>query len=124
MTALSGHEPQIKISIPAAASRLLGALRRAGFEAYAVGGCVRDSLLGRTPGEGLIDLYGGRSDLHACLMRCVGNPEERFAEDALRILRAVRLAAQLDFALEKATERAALDMRQSIHNISAERIYT
>ena len=210
MTALSGHEPQIKISIPAAASRLLGALRRAGFEAYVVGGCVRDSLLGRTPGdwdictsarpeqvrtvfsayrqiltgekhgtvavivggtpyeittyrvdgqyhdsrhpdavqfvpqlqpdlarrdftinamayapgEGLIDLYGGRSDLHACLMRCVGNPEERFAEDALRILRAVRLAAQLDFALEKATERAALDMRQSIQNISAERIYT
>ena len=42
------------------------------------------------PGEGLIDLYGGRSDLHACLMRCVGDPEERFAEDALRILRAVR----------------------------------
>ena len=207
---MSGHEPQIKISIPAAASRLLGALRRAGFEAYVVGGCVRDSLLGRTPGdwdictsarpeqvrtvfsayrqiltgekhgtvavivggtpyeittyrvdgqyhdsrhpdavqfvpqvqpdlarrdftinamayapgEGLIDLYGGRSDLHACLMRCVGDPEERFAEDALRILRAVRLAAQLDFALEEATERAALDMRQSIQNISAERIYT
>ena len=232
---MSGHEPQIKISIPAAASRLLGALRRAGFEAYVVGGCVRDSLLGRTPGDWdictsarpeqvrtvfsayrqiltgekhgtvavivggtpyeittyrvdgqyhdsrhpdavqfvpqvqpdlarrdftinamaynkatgfvdefggvedlrrgiircvgepmdrFIDLYGGRSDLHACLMRCVGDPEERFAEDALRILRAVRLAAQLDFALEKATERAALDMRQSIQNISAERIYT
>ena len=51
MTALSGHEPQIKISIPAATSRLLGALRRAGFEAYVVGGCVRDSLLGRTPGD-------------------------------------------------------------------------
>ena len=48
---MSGHEPQIKISIPAAASRLLGALRRAGFEAYVVGGCVRDSLLGRTPGD-------------------------------------------------------------------------
>ena len=46
---MSGHEPQIKISIPAAASRLLGALRRAGFEAYVVGGCVRDSLLGLTP---------------------------------------------------------------------------
>ena len=43
---MSGHEPQIKISIPAAASRLLGALRRAGSEAYVVGGCVRDSLLG------------------------------------------------------------------------------
>ena len=51
MTALSGHEPQIKISIPAAASRRVGALRRAGFEAYVVGGCVRDSLLGRTPGD-------------------------------------------------------------------------
>ena len=210
MTALSGHEPQIKISIPAVVSRLLGALRRAGFEAYVVGGCVRDSLLGRTPGdwdictsakpeqvrgvfsgyrqiltgekhgtvavivggtpyeittyrvdgqyhdgrhpdavrfvpqvqpdlarrdftinamayapgEGLIDLYGGRNDLQAHLMRCVGDPEERFAEDALRILRAVRLAAQLDFALEGSTARAAEEMCRSVQNISAERIYT
>ena len=77
-------------------------------------GLPRYNCLLYTSGEGLIDLYGGRSDLHACLMRCVGDPEERFAEDALRILRAVRLAAQLDFALEEATERAALDMRQSL----------
>lgn len=66
--------------------------------------CPRDftiNAMAYAPGEGLIDLYGGRSDLHACLMRCVGDPEERFAEDALRILRAVRLAAQLDFALRK-----------------------
>lgn len=76
------------------------------------------------PGEGVIDLYDGRQDLAAGIVRCVGIPADRFAEDALRILRAVRLAAQLDFALEKATERAALDMRQSIQNISAERIYT
>lgn len=76
------------------------------------------------PGEGVIDLYGGRQDLAVGIVRCVGAPADRFAEDALRILRAVRLAAQLDFALEKATERAALDMRQSIQNISAERIYT
>lgn len=200
----------MKLTLDPGAAALLDALHAAGYAAYAVGGCVRDSLLGRTahdwdlctsalpqqvmelfgteqciptglqhgtvtikyggqlyetttfrtegsytdgrhpdevqfvpdvredlarrdftinamayaPGERLIDLYGGRSDLHACLMRCVGDPEERFAEDALRILRAVRLAAQLDFALEEATERAALDMRQSIQNISAERIYT
>ena len=200
----------MKLTLDPGAAALLDALHTAGYAAYAVGGCVRDSLLGRTahdwdlctsalpqqvmelfgteqciptglqhgtvtikyggqlyetttfrtegsytdgrhpdevrfvpdvredlarrdftinamayaPGEGLIDLYSGRSDLHACLMRCVGDPEERFAEDALRILRAVRLAAQLNFALEEATERAALDMRQSIQNISAERIYT
>lgn len=198
------------IRLPHDAYRLLQTLRAAGHSAYVVGGCVRDSLLGRlpgdwdictsarpdemkalfcsqrliltgekhgtvavilhgkpyemttyrldgsyrdhrhpdsvrfvddlaadlarrdftinamayAPGEGVIDLYGGRQDLAVGIVRCVGAPADRFAEDALRILRAVRLAAQLDFALEKATERAALDMRQSIQNISAERIYT
>lgn len=76
------------------------------------------------PERGLFDPFGGREDLENRVLRAVGDPDMRFTEDALRILRAVRLAAQLDFALEKATERAALDMRQSIQNISAERIYT
>lgn len=210
MTALSGHEPQIKISIPAAASRLLGALRRAGFEAYVVGGCVRDSLLGRTPGDwdictsarpeqvrtvfsayrqiltgekhgtvavivggtpyeittyrvdgqyhdsrhpdavqfvlqvqpdlarrdftinamayapgkGIIDLYGGRDDLAAGMIRCVGDPAQRFAEDALRILRALRFSARLGFALDEATAAAALQARDTLQSVSAERIYT
>ena len=208
MTALSGHEPQIKISIPAAVSRLLGALRRAGLEAYVVGGCVRDSLLGRTPGdwdictsarpeqvrtvfsayrqiltgekhgtvavivggtpyeittyrvdgqyhdsrhpdavqfvpqvqpdlarrdftinamayapgEGLIDLYGGRSDLHACLMRCVGDPDRRFGEDALRIMRTLRFSSVLGFTVEERTAAALHRCAPLLRDIAAERL--
>ena len=208
MTALSGHEPQIKISIPAAASRLLGALRRAGFEAYVVGGCVRDSLLGRTPGdwdictsarpeqvrtvfsayrqiltgekhgtvavivggtpyeittyrvdgqyhdsrhpdavrfvpqvqpdlarrdftinamayneaEGLVDPFGGQADLQNGLLRAVGEPQQRFTEDALRILRLYRFAARFGFALDAATARAARQLAPHLDCISAERI--
>lgn len=171
------------IRLPHDAYRLLQTLRAAGHSAYVVGGCVRDSLLGRlpgdwdictsarpdemkalfcsqrliltgekhgtvavilhgkpyemttyrldgsyrdhrhpdnvqfvddlaadlarrdftinamayAPGEGVIDLYGGRSDLAACVVRCVGTPADRFAEDALRILRALRFSAKLGF---------------------------
>ena len=200
MTALSGHEPQIKISIPAAASRLLGALRRAGFEAYVVGGCVRDSLLGRTPGdwdictsarpeqvrtvfsayrqiltgekhgtvavivggtpyeittyrvdgqyhdsrhpdavqfvpqvqpdlarrdftinamaynaaEGLVDPFGGQKDLQNGLLRAVGEPQQRFTEDALRILRLYRFAARFGFSIDPPTAQAANPARSSV----------
>ena len=208
MTALSGHEPQIKISIPAAASRLLGALRRAGFEAYVVGGCVRDSLLGLVPhdwdlctsalpqqvmelfgteqciptglqhgtvtikyggqlyetttfrtegsytdgrhpdavqfvpdvredlarrdftinamayneAEGLVDPFGGQADLQNGLLRAVGEPQQRFTEDALRILRLYRFAARFGFALDAATARAARQLAPHLDCISAERI--
>ena len=60
------------------------------------------------PGEGIIDLYGGRRDLAAGIVRCVGTPADRFAEDALRILRALRFSAKLGFALDAATAEAAL----------------
>ena len=205
---MSGHEPQIKISIPAAASRLLGALRRAGFEAYVVGGCVRDSLLGRTAhdwdlctsalpqqvmelfgaeqciptglqhgtvtikyggqlyetttfrtegsytdgrhpdevqfvpdvredlarrdftinamaynaAEGLVDPFGGQKDLQNGLLRAVGEPQQRFTEDALRILRLYRFAARFGFALDAATARAARQLAPHLDCISAERI--
>ena len=187
------------IRLPHDAYRLLQTLRAAGHSAYVVGGCVRDSLLGRlpgdwdictsarpdemkalfcsqrliltgekhgtvavilhgkpyemttyrldgsyrdhrhpdnvqfvddlaadlarrdftinamayAPGEGVIDLYGGRSDLAARVVRCVGTPADRFAEDALRILRALRFSAKLGFALDPATAAAvgALDLR-------------
>ena len=198
----------MNIVLEPGASALLDALHRAGFAAYAVGGCVRDSLLGRTahdwdlctsalpqqvmelfgaeqciptglqhgtvtikyggqlyetttfrtegsytdgrhpdavqfvpdvredlarrdftinamayaPGEGLIDLYGGRSDLHACLMRCVGDPEERFAEDALRILRLYRFAARFGFVIDEATEAAAKQLAAHLDCVSVERI--
>ena len=66
------------------------------------------------PGEGVIDLYGGRSDLAARVVRCVGTPADRFAEDALRILRALRFSAKLGFALDPATEAAALAAREMV----------
>ena len=198
------------IRLPRDAYRLLQTLRAAGHSAYVVGGCVRDSLLGRlpgdwdictsarpdqlraifhdqrliltgekhgtvavilhgkpyeittyrldgsyrdhrhpdsvqfvddlaadlarrdftinamayAPGEGIIDLYGGRSDLAAGIVRCVGTPADRFAEDALRILRALRFTAKLGFALEPATAAAALAARDTLRTVSAERLYT
>lgn len=200
---------QESIRLPQDALWLLQTLRAAGHSAYAVGGCVRDSLLGRqpgdwdictsarpdqtralfadrrliltgakhgtvgvvlhgkpyeittyrqdgayrdhrhpetvrfvqdlagdlarrdftinamayAPGEGVIDLHGGRRDLAEGIIRCVGDPEARFAEDALRILRAVRFAARLDFALDPATAAAALAARDTLQTVSAERIY-
>lgn len=197
------------IRLPRDAYRLLQTLRAAGHSAYVVGGCVRDSLLGRlpgdwdictsarpdqlraifhdqrliltgekhgtvavilhgkpyeittyrldgsyhdhrhpdsvqfvddlaadlarrdftinamayAPGEGIIDLYGGRSDLAAGIVRCVGTPADRFAEDALRILRALRFTAKLGFTLEPATAAAALAARDTLRTVSAERLY-
>ena len=197
------------IRLPRDAYRLLQTLRAAGHSAYVVGGCVRDSLLGRlpgdwdictsarpdqlraifhdqrliltgekhgtvavilhgkpyeittyrldgsyrdhrhpdsvqfvddlaedlarrdftinamayTPGEGIIDLYGGRHDLAAGIVRCVGAPADRFAEDALRILRALRFTAKLGFTLEPATAAAALAARDTLRTVSAERLY-
>ncbi|MCR5685875.1 MAG: CCA tRNA nucleotidyltransferase [Lachnospiraceae bacterium] len=196
----------MKIDLPGNARAIIARLREAGFEAYAVGGCVRDSLLGREPkdwdittsalpsdikrlflrtvdtgiehgtvtvltgGEayetttyrldgkytdsrhpdsvefstsleedlkrrdftinamaysdetGLVDIYGGERDLNDRIIRCVGNPMERFGEDALRILRAVRFAAQLDFGIEESTFHAAALLVQKLKLISAERI--
>lgn len=70
----------------------------------------------------VIDLYGGGKDLQAKVIRAVGNPTERFAEDALRMMRAVRLAAQLGFSIEGKTLEAIAAHAPLIHNISAERI--
>ncbi|MEA4897458.1 MAG: CCA tRNA nucleotidyltransferase [Eubacteriales bacterium] len=76
------------------------------------------------PGGAPIDYFGGRADLAARAVRAVGRPETRFAEDALRILRALRFAAQLDFTVEPATARALHDMRSELKHVSAERIYS
>ncbi len=199
----------LQIQLPSTVQALLAALQAAGCSAYVVGGCVRDSLLGRAPGdwdlctaatpeqvkavfagdrlllagekhgtvavlrggkayeittfrldgaygdnrrpdrvefvpdvrldlarrdftvnamayspaEGLIDAFGGRQDLAAGIIRCVGDARERFGEDALRILRAVRFAAQLDFTVENATAAAALTLRDTLQNIAAERLF-
>ena len=191
------------------AAELLDTLHRAGYAAYVVGGCVRDSLLGLTPHdwdlctsalpqqgmelfgeekciptglqhgtvtvkqggrlyetttfrtegaysdgrhpdsvafvpdvredlarrdftinamaysaeEGLIDPFGGQADLQSGILRAVGVPHQRFTEDALRILRALRFTAKLGFTLEPATAAAALAARDTLRTVSAERLY-
>lgn len=72
--------------------------------------------------EGLVDAFCGKEDLEKGLIRCVGNPSERFKEDALRVLRAVRFAAQLGFAMEEKTKHAVKELAGQLNNISAERI--
>ncbi len=70
----------------------------------------------------LVDVFGGMKDLNHHLIRCVGNPTERFSEDALRILRAVRFSAQLACTIEPMTARAIEHLAPNLINISAERI--
>ena len=196
----------IHIEIPQDVAFILGKIRNAGYEAYAVGGCVRDSLLKKIPkdwdittsalpeqikeifprtidtgikhgtvtvminstgyevttyrvdgeyldgrhpeeveftanldedlkrrdftinafvyneAEGVKDLFGGLKDLEDGIIRCVGVAEERFGEDALRILRAVRFAAVLSFTIEPETYKAAVKLAGNLSKVSAERI--
>ena len=71
-----------------------------------------------------VDVFGGMQDLNHHRIRCVGDPEERFLEDALRILRAVRFSAQLNFPIEPNTARAVKKLAPTLKKISAERIRT
>ena len=195
--------------LPIPVQFLLSRLQSAGFTAYAVGGCIRDSLLGTSPkdwdictsalpceikqvfsdehlvetgmkhgtltvvlehipyeittyrldgsysdhrhpdfvsfvdqisldlarrdftinamacnaqGE-IMDLYRGQDDLDRHVIRCVGDPSERFEEDSLRILRALRFASVLDFQIASATEDAIFHLYPALKNIAAERIH-
>ena len=196
----------MKIQLPEKVSEIINTLHANGYEAYAVGGCVRDSILGRIPddwdittsatpeetkalfprtfdtgiehgtitvlidkdafevttyrvdgkyedsrhpkevtftrslnedllrrdftinamayndAEGLVDIFGGMEDLANKTIRCVGNAEARFGEDALRILRAVRFASQLGFEIEEDTRLGITKLAPTLANISAERI--
>lgn len=198
----------MKLTLDPGAAALLDTLHAAGYAAYAVGGCVRDSLLGRTAhdwdlctsalpqqvmelfgteqciptglqhgtvtikyggqlyetttfrtegsytdgrhpdevqfvpdvredlarrdftinamayneAEGLVDPFGGQADLQNGLLRAVGEPQQRFTEDALRILRLYRFAARFGFTLDAATARAARQLAPHLDCISAERI--
>lgn len=198
----------MKIRLPEHVTYILHTLEAAGYEGYAVGGCVRDALLGRQPqdwdittnarplqvkelfrrtidtglqhgtvtvmldhigyevttyridGEyedgrhpkevsftgslkedlmrrdftinamaynetnGLVDLFEGAQDLDRGIIRCVGDPKERFSEDALRMMRAIRFSAQLGFAIDEATLKAIHVLADTIEKISAERIQT
>lgn len=194
------------ILVPKNVERIIADLEEAGFEAYAVGGCVRDSLLGREPKDwdvttsatpenvksifrstydtgiehgtvsvrfgtsiyevttfridgdysdhrrpdsvhytnqlaqdlrrrdftmnamayhpktGVIDLFGGQKDLNEKCIRCVGDPRERFEEDALRMLRAYRFAARFGFHIEEKTENAVQEKASLLTNVSRERV--
>lgn len=196
------------MDMPKNVDTAINLLQSAGFEAYAVGGCVRDSLLGKTPNDwdittsakpedmksvfinfhcidtgikhgtvtvvidgepleittfrldgeyednrhpksvtftsnlgadlgrrdftvnamayskmtGTVDLFGGENDLKNKIIRCVGDPDRRFNEDALRILRALRFASALDFEIEEKTAQSLLKKRALLGNISEERI--
>ena len=196
------------IRLPQKVNRIITSLQNAGFEAYAVGGCVRDSILGRDPGDwdittsampeetkalfektvdtgiehgtvtvlleregfevttyridgkyedsrhpkevtftrslkedllrrdftinamayneknGLVDIFGGLRDLKERKIRCVGDAKARFSEDALRILRGIRFAAQLGFSIDEETKAGMEKLAPTLKNISAERIQT
>ena len=198
----------MRIQVPEKANQVISVLTEAGFEAYVVGGCVRDAILGRTASdwdittnarpeqvkalfprtvdtglqhgtvtvlqgkegfevttyridgeyldgrhpeqvtftpslledlkrrdftinamayndkEGLVDAFDGLGDLERGQIRCVGNPGERFTEDALRILRAVRFSAQLGFGIEEKTRAALSEFAPRLSKVSAERIQT
>lgn len=72
--------------------------------------------------KGLIDLFDGQEAIKKGIIQCVGNPNERFKEDALRILRGIRFSAQLDFNIEKNTFKAMKEVNQLIKMVSMERI--
>ncbi|CBK73480.1 uncharacterized domain HDIG [Butyrivibrio fibrisolvens 16/4] len=194
------------MNLPADVSKIINILESNGHEAYAVGGCVRDCILGKNPhdwdittsalpetvkslfdrtfdtgiehgtvtvlmhgvgyevttyrvdgkyedgrhpkevtftasleedlkrrdftinamayneSKGLVDLFGGEADLQAGIIKAVGNPTERFTEDALRMLRALRFSAQLGFEIEPATYQAIKELAPTLERISAERI--
>lgn len=75
------------------------------------------------PAEGLCDPFGGMADLRAGVIRCVGDPEQRFAEDSLRILRGLRFAAVLDYHIHPPTAAAMNRLAKTLKQVSAERIW-
>ncbi len=80
--------------------------------------------LAYNPKRNLLDMFGGIDDLKKGVIRCIGNPIERFEEDALRILRAYRFASTLEFHIDRETESATIMCAERLKNISPERIFT
>ncbi len=76
-----------------------------------------------SPASGLIDLFGGESDLNSKILRCVGDAKKRFNEDALRIIRALRFSACLGFQIEKNTKDAIFSCSDLIEYVARERIF-
>lgn len=74
--------------------------------------------------SGMVDIFNGEEDIRRRLIRAVGNPDKRFKEDALRIMRALRFASVLSFDIEPRTKKAIYDNKELLRNVSAERIYS
>ena len=90
---------------------------------FTVNAMAFDTSLGEEEGHpGVLDLFGGREDLRNRLIRTVGDPDTRFCEDGLRLLRAVRFAVKLGFALEDSTRAAIIRRAEGLDRISRERI--
>jgi len=88
---------------------------------FTINGMLLDPLSGPPPGQ-VLDYVGGRDDLKAGIIRSIGAPEQRFAEDKLRMLRAVRFAARFGYSIEPATFAAICEMAHEIHVVSCERV--
>ena len=73
--------------------------------------------------DGLVDVFGGIDDINNKIIRCVGNPDKRFNEDALRIIRALRFSSVLGFEIEENTQKSILKNKDLLKNIAAERIF-
>ncbi len=88
---------------------------------FTINGMLLDPLGAQPPGE-VLDYVGGRKDLEAGIIRAIGDPERRFGEDKLRMLRAVRFAARFDYAIEPATFAAMQKLAEQIAVVSHERV--
>ena len=77
-----------------------------------------------SPRRGIIDIYGGEADINARVIRCVGEPEKRFSEDALRVMRALRFSSVLGFDIEEDTKSAIFLKKETLAKVSKERIFS
>jgi poly(A) polymerase len=89
---------------------------------FTINGMMLDPLLPDNTSNKILDFVGGQADLKAGIIRAIGDPERRFAEDNLRMLRAVRFAARFDFKIDPATLEAIQKLAPKIHQVSCERI--
>jgi poly(A) polymerase len=89
---------------------------------FTINGLMLDPLVPDTTTNGILDFVGGRDDLKAGIVRAIGDPERRFAEDKLRMLRAVRFAARFDYQIDPATLAAIQHLAPHVRQVSCERV--
>ena len=89
---------------------------------FTINGMMLDPLVDDPLKNGIVDFVGGRKDLAAGIIRAIGDPEIRFGEDKLRMMRAVRFAARFDYKIEAATFAAIRKLAAQIHQVSRERV--